>query len=108
MADFSGTGKTPDEVWNQDLICVHMAPDTVALRMELRPPTCVADLCMAWRWTPLSTRDPRWQEGMKTLIAEGKSNSAAAAAMLTPAMKKRFGVPLAPTHGYCGLAGIPE
>lgn len=44
----------------------------------------------------------------ETIIASPPVGIFDAKAMMTPAIKKRFGLPERPWQGYCGLAGVPE
>ena len=55
-------------------------------------PTCIADDCAAWRWTPTG----------ETNMAEKVVTDGGYSRII------HVRVPTAPTHGCCGLAGRPE
>lgn len=52
---------------------------------------CIADQCAMWRWVPSTTvhKEPRVQESQGLRYVQNVD------------------VPDAPTHGYCGIGGIP-
>lgn len=68
--------------------------NTTSRRQVLPHFRCIADQCAMWRWVPKTgirpevIDDPRLGPGGKRVI-------------------HRDG-PIAPTHGFCGLAGRPE
>ena len=72
-------------------------------------PPCVGAGCAHFRLQPILA-DARFVEAVKKAaedIGDTSHNRAKAAAHVN-ANKAKYGMPIAPTHGYCGLAGKPE
>ena len=81
---------------------------------EGKSAACDGPACILWRWTPLAMgadHAAAISKEMKRIAeAEGKKGGpvyhqkAVAAVTADPAA---HGLPVAPTHGYCGLGGKP-
>lgn len=70
---------------------------------------CITSGCMAWRYRPHPT-DDQWIEAVRKASEEleDKSANRAKAAKHVSQNREKFGLPVIPTHGWCGLAGRPE
>ena len=65
---------------------------------------CIASDCMAWRWEPLSTKEPGYIEAIKD-CEKNRGMTAAKASAYVAANLTEFHLPTEPYSGYCGLAG---
>lgn len=70
---------------------------------------CEGPKCQGWRWRPLTT-DSAWQSAVLRAADEigDKSPHKSKAAKHVQENREAYGLPVSPTHGYCGLAGKPE
>lgn len=83
---------------------------------------CEAETCILWRWSPLSSDDPRFSGAIKrecVMLAQSKADEtgekpkphhlyhkkAVSNVMRDP---EAYGVPVAPEKGWCGLGGKPS
>jgi hypothetical protein len=64
---------------------------------------------MAWRYKDHAT-DERWTAAVKKAAAElnDTSPSRTRAAQAVMANRAKYGLPIIPERGWCGLAGKPE
>ena len=70
---------------------------------------CIASDCMAWRYRP-HPADDQWTEVLLKValeIGDASPHKARAAKHLSQ-NREKYGLPVIPTHGWCGLAGRPE
>ena len=66
---------------------------------------CHGPSCALWRWSPISSDDPRFVAAVKKLIADGMSHKAAVATVAKD--MEGHGVPTKPERGFCGAGGKP-
>jgi len=64
---------------------------------------CLGSDCMAWRWFSYDN-DRRYIAACYSCVREQGINYVDAANYVD-ANRKKFGLPIKPFHGYCGLAG---
>jgi hypothetical protein len=76
---------------------------------EGTPPWCEGPKCMAWRYKDHTT-DDKWIEAVQKAAKELNDTSPSRTKAARHVMNNRtkYGLPIAPTHGWCGLAGKPE
>jgi hypothetical protein len=65
---------------------------------------------MAWRWVEFNVVDDAFVEAVKKCAEEiGDTNpSRTKSSREVMENRERYGLPTAPTKGYCGLAGVPH
>jgi hypothetical protein len=70
--------------------------------------TCLASDCMAWRYRP-HPADDQWIEAVRKASEEigDTSPNRMKAAKHVSQNRAKYGLPVIPTHGWCGLAGKP-
>lgn len=70
---------------------------------------CFASGCLMWRYRP-HPADDQWIEAVRKAAEElgDATPNRAKAAKHVSQNREKFGLPIVPTHGWCGLAGRPE
>lgn len=70
---------------------------------------CLADACALWRWRP-HVSDETWTAAVIKAAKEiGDTGASAAKAAKHVSMNRaKYGLPVNPTHGWCGLGTRPE
>ena len=68
-------------------------------------PHCRGPACAVWRWQPLPAGLLTPHIAARMADQGGKDHKAAAAWVMDN--REVLGIPLKPTHGFCGLGGQP-
>jgi hypothetical protein len=76
-----------------------VCPNTLG-KVQAEALTCIGSACMAWRWEPLTAAVKRAMHEM------GLSHEEAVVEVTTH--RAKYGPPVAPFRGWCGLAGEPR
>ena len=94
--------KTPTEA-SADWLC----PLARVFADQKAEPMCRGPKCAAWRWMPITTGHPAFKTALATAAAEtGETRPPfPKAARLVADDPAKYGMPAAPTHGYCGVGG---
>lgn len=73
-------------------------------------PYCRGPECAVWRWVPLPADLPEFQEAIaarKAEIGKGGPHWHKEAVAWVMENREALGIPLEPSHGYCGIGGAP-
>lgn len=97
--------------WCPHAIASHQDPragfrdDDVDARFVNFP--CIASRCMAWRWLSHNVTDGAFLAALAQRMKDTGEKGPIAIAYVQK-HREEFGLPTAPTVGWCGLAGRPD